>query len=130
MSNVSESKGLIATVDALFGIIQTSLMRASNIYYLMAVALRDSNRNGERKKYIWDPYHLRITEDTTEDIIPDTVELPAIYRSATASEIDKANKKKKLQQTMPTTQPQFSNNALAQVNVDAGIKNTGDLFAV
>ena len=130
MNNVSESKGLIATVDALFGIIQTSLMRASNIYYLMAIALRDSNRNGERKKYIWDPYHLRITEDTTEDIIPDTVELPAIYRSATANEIDKANKKKKLQQTIPTTQPQFSDNALSQVNVDAGIKNTGDLFAV
>ena len=130
MNNVSESKGLIATVDALFGIIQTSLMRASNIYYLMAIALRDSNRNGERKKYIWDPYHLRITEDTTEDIIPDTVELPAIYRSATANEIEKANKKKKLQQTIPTTQPQFSDNALSQVNVDAGIKNTGDLFAV
>ena len=130
MSNVSESKGLIATVDALFGIIQTSLMRASNIYYLMAIALRDSNRNGERKKYIWDPYHLRITEDTTEDIIPDTVELPAIYRSATANEIDKANKKKKLQQTIPTTQPQFSDNALSQVNVDAGIKNTDDLFAL
>ena len=130
MSNVSESKGLIATVDALFGIIQTSLMRASNIYYLMAIALRDSNRNGERKKYIWDPYHLRITEDTTEDIIPDTVELPAIYRSATANEIEKANKKKKLQQTIPTTQPQFSDNALSQVNVDAGVKNTDDLFAI
>lgn len=130
MANVSESKGLIATVDALFGIIQTALMRASNVYYLQACALRDSPHIGDKKKFIWDPFHLKITEDTTEDIIPDTVEIPAIYRSATACEIEKVNKKKKLQQTMPTSQPQFSDNALAQVNVDAGIKNTDDLFAV
>ena len=130
MANVSESKGLIATVDALFGIIQTALMRASNVYYLQACALRDSQHIGDKKKFIWDPYHLRITEDTSEDIIPDTVEIPAIYRSATASEIEKVNKKKTLQQTVPTTQPQFSDNALSQVNVDAGIKNTGDLFAI
>ena len=130
MANVSESKGLIATVDALFGIIQTALMRASNIFYLQACALRDSAHIGDKKKFIWDPYHLRITEDTSEDIIPDTVEIPAIYRSATASEIEKVNKKKTLQQTVPTTQPQFSDNALSQVNVDAGIKNTGDLFAI
>ena len=130
MSDVSESKGLIATVDALFGIIQTSLMRASNVYYLSAIALRDAQMNGYRKKFIFDPYHLKLTEDTSEDIIPDTVEIPAIYRSATASEIEKVNKKKTLQQTVPTTQPQFSDNALSQVNVDAGIKNTGDLFAI
>ena len=130
MANVSESKGLIATVDALFGIIQTALMRASNVYYLSAIALRDSPHIGDRQKFIWDPYHLRITQDTTEDIIPDTVDIPAIYRSATASEIEKVNKKKTLQQTVPTTQPQFSDNALSQVNVDAGIKNTGDLFAI
>ena len=130
MANVSESKGLIATVDALFGIIQTALMRASNVYYLQACALRDSSHIGDKKKFIWDPYHLRITEDTSEDIIPDTVDIPAIYRSATASEIEKVNKKKTLQQTVPTTQPQFSDNALSQVNVDAGIKNTGDLFAI
>lgn len=130
MANVSESKGLIATVDALFGIVQTALMRASNVYYLQSCALRDSQHIGDKKKFIWDPYHLRITEDTSEDIIPDTVDIPAIYRSATASEIEKVNKKKTLQQTVPTIQPQFSDNALSQVNVDAGIKNTGDLFAI
>lgn len=91
MSNVSESKGLIATVDALFGILQTQLMRASNVYYLQAVALRDSPHNGDKKKYIFDPLHLRITEDPSEDIIPDTIEVPAIYRSATANEINKRN---------------------------------------
>ena len=128
--DISESKGLAATVDGLFGIIRTQLMRANNVYYLQGVALRDSQENGSKKKYIFDPYHLRITEDPTEDIIPDTIDVPNIYRSATASEIDKVNKKKKLQQTIPTTQPQFSDNALSQVNVDAGIKNTDDLFAI
>lgn len=105
MSNVSESKGLIATVDALFGILQTSLMRASNVYYLQAIALRDSPHNGDKQKFIWDPYHLRITEDPSEAIIPDTVDIPAIYRSATANEVDKANRKKKVQiiQADPTT---------------------------
>lgn len=113
MSDLSESKGLAATVDALFGIIQTALMRASNVYYLQSICLRDSPHMGDKKKYIFDPYHLRLTEDPTEDIIPDTVDVPNVYRSATANEIEKANKKK-FQQTVPTTQPQFSDNALAQ----------------
>ena len=129
MSDLSESKGLAATVDALFGIIQTALMRASNVYYLQAIALRDSPHMGDKKKFNFDPYHLRLTEDPSEDIIPDTVDVPNIYRSATASEIDKANKKK-LQQTIPTTQPQFSDNALTKMNVDAGIANKEDLFAI
>jgi len=97
MANVSESKGLIATVDALFGIIQTAMMRASNVYYLQSCALRDSPHIGDKKKFIWDPFHLRITEDTTEDIIPDMVDIPAVYRSATANEIEKANRKKNKQ---------------------------------
>lgn len=93
MSDVSESKGLTATVDALFGILRTQMMRANNVYYLQAIALRDSPHNGDKKKYIFDPFHLRITEDDSENIIPDTIDVPAIYRSATANAIDKNNKK-------------------------------------
>jgi len=51
MSNVSESGGLIATVDSLFGIIQSPVMRAENVYYLKAVAIRNSGHMGDRKKY-------------------------------------------------------------------------------
>lgn len=91
MTNVSESSGLIATVDALFGIIQTTLMRASNVYYLKALALRNSPHMGDKKKFNFDPFHLRIEEDTNEEIIPDTVDIPAKYTSATVNAI--ANKK-------------------------------------
>ncbi len=94
MSDVSESKGLTATVDALFGIVRTQLMRAANVYYLQAIALRDSPHNGEKKKYIFDPFHLKITEDPSEEIIQDTCDVPAIYRSATANAIDKKTKNK------------------------------------
>lgn len=122
MSDVSESKGLIATVDALFGIIQTSLMRASNVYYLAAVALRDSPHNGDRQKFIWDPYHLRITQDPTEDIIPDTVDVPAIYRSATANEVDKYNRKKANKQPVQVEQQP----AFTPPNMNAQIATTED----
>lgn len=91
MTNVSESSGLVATVDALFGIIQTNLMRASNVYYLKALALRNSPHMGDKKKYNFDPSHLKLTEDTVEDIIPDTIDIPAIYRSATANAIKNSN---------------------------------------
>jgi hypothetical protein len=131
MSDVSESKGLIATVDALFGIIQTSLMRASNVYYLSAIALRDAKMNGDRKKFIFDPYHLRLSEDPTEDIIPDTVELPTIYRSATANEIDKVNRKKNkqvLQQASPSsfTPPDMNANLPQAENIL--FNNKAELF--
>ena len=91
MTNVSESSGLVATVDALFGIIQTNLMRAANVYYIKALALRNSPHMGDKKKYAFDPYYLRLTEDASEDIIPDTIDVPAIYRSATANAINKNN---------------------------------------
>jgi len=108
MSDVSESKGLTATVDALFGIVQTSLMKASNVYYLQAIALRDSPHMGDKKKYIFDPYYLRITEDAAEEIIPSTVDIPAIYRSATANEVNKQNNKGHFtQQNTPPTAPKM-----------------------
>lgn len=84
MSNVSESSGLIATVDALFGIIQTNIMKASNVYYIKALALRNSKNMLDKKKYNFDPNYLRLTEDLEEGIIPDTIEIPAVYRSAAA----------------------------------------------
>lgn len=78
MTSVSESAGLIMTVDALFGIIQTPMMRAQGIYYLKAVALRDSDHMGDKKKYIEDKQYLRITEDASTGIIPDGVNLEAL----------------------------------------------------
>ena len=76
MTNVSESSGLVATVDSLFGIISTTMMKAENIYYLKAVALRNSPRMGDKKKFNFQGEYMRIREDETEDIIPEAVSLP------------------------------------------------------
>ena len=77
MASVSESAGLIATVDSLFGIIQSPVMRVENTYYIKAVAVRNSGHMGDRKKYDSNPKYLRITENTTEDIIPENMSLPS-----------------------------------------------------
>ena len=76
MSSVAESSGLIATVDSLFGIICTTMMKAENVYYIKALALRNSPHMGDKKKYNFQGDYLRIKEDETEDIIPDTIPLP------------------------------------------------------
>lgn len=76
MSAVAESSGLIATVDSLFGIICTTMMKAENVYYIKALALRNSPHMGDKKKYNFQGDYLRIKEDETEDIIPDTIPLP------------------------------------------------------
>lgn len=76
MANVSESGGLIATVDSLFGIIQTPVMRAENVYYLKAVAIRNSGHMGDRKKFDFVQKYLRITENMDEPIIAENMSLP------------------------------------------------------
>ena len=76
MANVSESGGLIATVDSLFGIIQSPVMRAENIYYLKAVAIRNSGHMGDRKKFDFMQKYLRITENMDEPIIAENMSLP------------------------------------------------------
>lgn len=78
MANVSESGGLIATVDSLFGIIQTPVMRAENVYYLKAVAIRNSGHMGDRKKFDFVQKYLRITENMDEPIIAENMSLPGM----------------------------------------------------
>lgn len=81
MSNVSESAGLLATVDSLFGIIQTAIMRAEGIYFLKGIAMRDSEHMGDKKQFKINKDFLRIEEDTTQDIIPENIGLPAKYET-------------------------------------------------
>lgn len=69
MSNVSESAGLLATVDSLFSIIQDAMMKVNGYYYLKAVALRNSEYMGDRKKYNFNGTFLSIIEDETEDVV-------------------------------------------------------------
>lgn len=93
MSSVAESSGLIATVDSLYGIISTPIMKASGVYYLKAIALRNSPHMGDRKKYLFTGDYMRLTEDASEGIIPDTVPLPSSFDSngATISDNGSSN---------------------------------------
>ena len=81
MANVSESGGLIATVDSLFGIIQTPVMRVSNTYYLKGVAIRDAGHMGDKKKFDFNGSYLRIEENMTEDILREDMSIPGGYSS-------------------------------------------------
>lgn len=81
MSSVSESAGLIATVDSLFGIIQNALMRAGGVYYLKAIAVRNSEHMGDKKKFKENRTYLEIVEDMTEDIIQEDTELPGQWNA-------------------------------------------------
>lgn len=76
MTAVSESSGLVATVDSMFGIICTTMMKAQGTYYIKALALRNSPNMGDRKKFDFSGDFLRIKEDTTEPIIPEGEKLP------------------------------------------------------
>lgn len=66
MSDISESVGLIATVDSLFGIIQDRMDVQNSQYQLKAIALRDSQGIGNIKKFNIDYSHMRIWEDFTD----------------------------------------------------------------
>lgn len=99
LANVSESAGLIATVDALVGIIRTMPMRADNVYYLKALAMRDSKNHGDFKKFKIDPYTLRITEDESEEIRQEEQGVPEMYRTALDAEINKYKKQMPKQNT-------------------------------
>ena len=76
MSAISESHGLIQTVDCCMGIIQTNIMKAEGFYYLKALATRNSDQMGNKKRYVFQGDYMRIREDDTEDIIPETIPIP------------------------------------------------------
>ena len=107
MANVSESAGLIATVDALFGIIRTPVMMAENCYYLKAIALRNSSHMGDKKRFDIDPKYLRIEENITEDIIPENMDIPIALRSATFNAVQKNQNNMQTQQNNIMPPPQL-----------------------
>jgi KaiC/GvpD/RAD55 family RecA-like ATPase len=61
--DVSESIGLISTVDALFGIIQDESMRADGKYILKALALRDSEYIHEKQHFLVNYEQMRVKQD-------------------------------------------------------------------
>ena len=67
-AQVAESSGLNATVDAMFGIIADSLMKARGEYFLKCLYDRVAPEDNKRKKYLNDKTYLRITEDLSSPI--------------------------------------------------------------
>ena len=68
MNAVAESSGLVATVDLMFGIIQTPLMYANSAYKLKVLANRDEGYKNSMKLFNVDYKFMRVTEDPTTSI--------------------------------------------------------------
>lgn len=69
LANISESHGLAATVDTMFGIVQDSLLKSRNEYFLKALAIRDGEGMNSKKKFKIDYNLMTITEDAESAII-------------------------------------------------------------
>lgn len=89
VTDVAESAGLLATVDALFGIIRNLAMRANNVYYLKANAMRNSKFQGLRQKFNFNPDTLQITQDATSSPLDEDQPLPVEFRSIENQELQK-----------------------------------------
>lgn len=71
MNSASESSGLVATVDGMFGIIQDPLMYTANEYKLKLLANRDEGYKNSYRKFLVDYNFMRISEDPTSQIMND-----------------------------------------------------------
>jgi len=69
MNSASESSGLVATVDGMFGIIQDPLMYSNNEYKLKVLANRDEGYKNSYKKFNVDYSFMRISEDMNSQIM-------------------------------------------------------------
>lgn len=65
MSAASESSGLAATVDLMFGIIQTADMYSNSYYDLKVLANRGEGYKNAKKRFTVDYNYMRIEEDLT-----------------------------------------------------------------
>lgn len=68
VTDVSESVGLNATVDAMFGIIADQMMKAQGVYNLKSLLNRVKDTTNQGKKFLWDKIYLRITEDENSNV--------------------------------------------------------------
>lgn len=69
MNSASESSGLVATVDGMFGIIQDPLMYSNNEYKLKVLANRDEGYKNAYKKFLVDYSYMRVWEDPNSEIM-------------------------------------------------------------
>jgi replicative DNA helicase len=65
MKHIAESKGLVHTVDGLWGVVQDPLMKSEGRYKLKSLKLRDAEGTHSYKFFKIDYEHMRITEDNS-----------------------------------------------------------------
>lgn len=68
VTDISESIGLLQTVDILFGIITNPEMKAKGEYYLKCLANRVTSKENTKKRFTIDWEYCRIREDETSQI--------------------------------------------------------------
>jgi len=69
MSNVSESRAIIETADAVFAIQQDMTMRINGQYDIKAIALRNADGMGTHKLFNIDYNFMRVVEDPNSSVI-------------------------------------------------------------
>jgi hypothetical protein len=81
-NQVAESVGLGATVDAMFGIIADSIMKAQGKYFLKCMYDRVAPEDNKRKLFNNDKTYLRITEDMSAPIeeVLTPIQVPGTYQ--------------------------------------------------
>lgn len=134
MTNVSESMGIVATVDSMFAIIQNSIMRAAGIYYIKNIAIRDAESMGDKKKFVENRDYLDIMEDLTEEVIHEDMPLPDQWKEVstnptTPKKYNKNTEFKKQDNNTQQTEHQTQMNppspppAMTQMSIGAGINS-------
>jgi len=71
MSDVSESRAIIETADAVFALQQDMVMKMSGTLDIKAIALRNADGIGQHKTFNINYNHMRLTEDPNSAIILD-----------------------------------------------------------
>lgn len=69
LEQISESTGLIHTVDGLFGIIQDEMMYMNNEYFLKTLANRNEGYKNSKKRFTINYDYMRIVEDQASEIV-------------------------------------------------------------
>jgi replicative DNA helicase len=69
LEQISESAGLIHTVDSMFGIIQDEIMYMNQEYYLKNLANRDDGYKNSKKRFTINYEYMRVVEDMNSQII-------------------------------------------------------------
>ena len=111
-SQISESSGLGATVDAMFGIIADALMMAQGKYYLKCIYDRVSPQANKKKLFDCNFTYLRISENVSEGIVDTSLISPVA--SSNKFIVGAAKKRNEIDQTFAPGQIEKPSDGILQ----------------